>query len=81
VQQGVPLLTVSALLGHSSTRMGEKVYRKLSEANLDDAIALLPSWGAPELPGPDPGVTDGVTNPVSRGATPEHLGDKRGDPS
>lgn len=78
VQQGVPLLTVSALLGHSSTRMVEKVYGKLSEANLDDAVALLPSWGAPQLP--DPGVTDGVTNPVSLGATPEHLGDKPADP-
>ncbi len=45
VQNGVPLLTVATLMGHSSTRMVEKVYGKLSKANLDSAIAALPSFG------------------------------------
>jgi integrase len=46
VQQGVPLLTVASLLGHNSTRMVEKVYGRLSAKNLDDAIAVLPAFGA-----------------------------------
>jgi Phage integrase family/Astacin (Peptidase family M12A) len=45
VQQGAPLLTVATLMGHSSTRMVEKVYGKLSAKNMDDAIALLPAFG------------------------------------
>ncbi|MGH7179913.1 MAG: tyrosine-type recombinase/integrase, partial [Tepidisphaeraceae bacterium] len=44
VQQGVPLLTVATLMGHSSTRMVERVYGRLSKQNLDSAIALLPSF-------------------------------------
>lgn len=42
VQNGVPLLTVATLMGHSSTRMVERVYGKLSKQNLEDAIAALP---------------------------------------
>lgn len=50
VQQGVPLLTVATLMGHSSTRMVEKVYGKLSQANIDAAIAALPAlWTAPTV--------------------------------
>jgi len=46
VQNGVPLLTVATLMGHSSTRMVEKVYGKLSKANFDEAIAALPLLGS-----------------------------------
>ena len=46
VQNGVPLLTVATLLGHSSTRMVEKVYGRLSAKNMDDAIAALPAFSA-----------------------------------
>lgn len=46
VQQGVPLLTVATLMGHRSTRMVEKVYGRLSAKNMDDAIAVLPVFGA-----------------------------------
>lgn len=53
VQQGVPLLTVAALLGHSTTRMLEKVYGRLSQENLESAIGALPALG---------GVTHGVTD-------------------
>lgn len=42
--------TVATLMGHSSTRMVEKVYGKLSAKNMDDAIAVLPVFGA--LPQP-----------------------------
>lgn len=45
VQNDVPLLTVATLLGHSSTRMVEKVYGKLSAKNMDNAIAVLPAFG------------------------------------
>lgn len=62
VQQGVPLLTIAAMMGHSSTRMLEKVYGKLSDANLQDAIALLP-------------VTHGVTSSVRIGTTPDYTED------
>lgn len=47
VQQHVPLLTVATLMGHSSTRMVEKVYGKLSKENLTDAIAALPQLATP----------------------------------
>ncbi len=53
VQQGVPLLTVASLMGHSSTRMVERVYGKLSKRNFDEAIAALPDLKfdkAPVLP-------------------------------
>ncbi len=50
VQSGVPLLTVASLMGHSSTRMVEKVYGKLSQQNIDDAVAALPKlWSAPTV--------------------------------
>lgn len=42
VQNDVPLLTVAALMGHSSTRMVERVYGKLSKKNFEEAIAALP---------------------------------------
>jgi integrase len=44
-QNGVPLLVIATLLGHSSTRMVEKVYGRLSAKNMDDAIAVLPVFG------------------------------------
>ncbi len=46
VQNGVPLHVVAKLLGHSSTRMVERVYGKLSQKNMDDAIAVLPNFEA-----------------------------------
>ena len=45
VQQGVQLHTVAILMGHSSSRMVEKVYGKLSRDQLDAAILSLPAWG------------------------------------
>lgn len=44
VQQGVPLHTVATLMGHSSSRMVERVYGKLSREQLDAAILSLPAW-------------------------------------
>jgi integrase len=70
VQNGVPLLTVAALMGHKSTRMLEKVYGQLSARNLEEAIAMLPR-----------GVTDGVTEPVSNLLTPDHTGHSNDEPS
>lgn len=46
VQNGVPLHVVAKLLGHSSTRMVERVYGKLSQKNMDEAIAVLPTFDA-----------------------------------
>lgn len=46
VQAGVPLLVVAKLLGHSSTRMVEKVYGHLSDTSLRDAIDRLPGCAA-----------------------------------
>lgn len=66
IQEGAPPLTVAALMGHTTTRMIEKVYGKLSAANLDAAMALMPGQG----------VTDGVTEWVSDVTTPDHTGDK-----
>ena len=62
VQRDVPLLTVAGLMGHSSTRMVEKVYGKLSRRNFDEAIAALPLLG----------VTHGVTESVPILTTPDH---------
>lgn len=42
VQQGVAPLVVANLMGHSSTRMVEKVYGRLAPENLEAAIAMLP---------------------------------------
>ncbi len=67
VQQGVPLLTIAAMMGHSSTRMLEQVYGKLSDANLQDAIGLLP-------------VTHGVTHSVRIVTTPDYTRDDSEDP-
>ncbi len=46
VQAGVPLLVVARLLGHSSTRMVERVYGHLSDASYRDAIDKLPGCAA-----------------------------------
>lgn len=52
VQAEVPLLVVATLMGHSSTRMVERVYGRLSKKNLGSAIAKMPalSHKAPALP-------------------------------
>lgn len=42
VQEHVSLFVVATLLGHSSTRMVEKVYGRLDDATLDAAIGRLP---------------------------------------
>lgn len=78
VQQGVPLLTVATLMGHSSTRMVEKVYGRLAPENLEAAIAVLPTFqkALAECVSDSPGVTDGVTESVLVAATPGHSGDK-----
>lgn len=64
VQQGVPLLTVAALMGHSSTRMLELVYGRLDDRNLESAIATLPQFR-----GVTHGVTELVSLPGERGTT------------
>lgn len=46
VQAGVPLLVVARLLGHSSTRMVERVYGHLSEQSLRSAIDALSGCAA-----------------------------------
>lgn len=64
VQQGVPLLTIAAMMGHTSTRMLEKVYGKLSQANLENAINSVPAFAAP--------VTHGVTETCGNEAQHDH---------
>lgn len=59
VQAGTPLLVVSRLLGHSSTRMVDLVYGQLDEATLHEAIGRLPG-----------GCDAGVTSAASRDGTP-----------
>lgn len=44
VQNGVDIFTVSKMMGHSSTRMVEKVYGKLSRENMQAAIARVPQF-------------------------------------
>jgi integrase len=61
VQGGAPLMVVSRLLGHSSTRMVDLVYGQLDEATLLGAIARLPG-------GCDAGVTRGVPTRGTGGA-------------
>ncbi len=68
VQAGAPLLTVATLLGHSSTRMLEKVYGRLSDDNLEDAIGMLPRGQ---------GVTDGVTEQVAFLVVPDNQVDEK----
>lgn len=73
VQSGVPLFTVATLMGHSSTRMVERVYGRLSRANLEEAIRVLPQlFTGPPLPG----VTDGVTNLVALPSATDNSGDE-----
>ena len=67
VQGGTPLLVVSRLLGHSSTRMVDLVYGQLDEATLHEAIGRLP--GARDA---------GVTCAGSRDGTPGAIGTARG---
>lgn len=45
-QNGVELLTISKLLGHSDTRVTAKHYAHLNEKNLADAVINLPSFKA-----------------------------------
>lgn len=52
-QRGVPLLTASQLMGHSTTKMLETVYARLGPQTMRDAIALLPDVS--------PAVTRAVT--------------------
>jgi integrase len=42
IQNGADRFTVATLMGHTSTRMIEKVYGKLKQENLDMAIAVMP---------------------------------------
>jgi len=69
IQNGAPALTVAAFMGHTTTRMIEKVYGKLSAANLDAAMALMPGQG----------VTDGVTETFANVGTGGHTRDEHGD--
>lgn len=43
VNQHVSLFVIASLMGHSSTRMLERVYGRLDQATLDRAVATLPS--------------------------------------
>jgi integrase len=61
VQQGESLFVVATLLGHSSTRMVEKVYGRLDEATLAAAISRLPGGGSD--------CNAGVTRDVRTGGT------------
>lgn len=63
VQEGVSLYIVSKLLGHSSTRMVERVYGQLDDATLAMAISRLPSCDAgvsPALPSAGTSGTHGT---------------------
>lgn len=72
VQGGTPLLVVSRLLGHSSTRMVDLVYGQLDEATLHEAIARLP--GAR-----DAGVTSEASQKGSAGAIRTSRGQRRSE--
>ena len=61
VQDGVSLYIVSKLLGHSSTRMVERVYGQLDDATLAMAISRLGSC--------DAGVPNGLLRGGAGGAT------------
>lgn len=71
VQGGTPLLVVSRLLGHSSTRMVDLVYGQLDEATLHAAIGRLPG-------GCDAGVTRGAAQDGAAGAPGTAHGRRRG---
>lgn len=65
-QISVPV--IASLLGHSSTRMVEKVYGRLSAKNMDDAIAVPPVFGAPAtaaIAEADPGRNDHCSKPTT----------------
>lgn len=81
VQAGVPLFTVAALMGHSSTRMVERVYGKLSRQNLESAIAVLPRFPITAAErNTFGGVPHGVPKQVALPAIPEHSRDGSTDP-
>jgi integrase len=68
VQARESLFVVSTLLGHSSTRMVEKVYGRLDADTLASAVAKLPVGAAPPPPIGDPDCNAGVTRePEKRG--------------
>jgi len=67
VNAGESLFVVATLLGHSSTRMVEKVYGRLTPATLANAIAKLPGASAP-VSDCHAGVTLEVPNTVTGGA-------------
>lgn len=67
VQHGADILTVSKMMGHTSTRMLEKVYGQLTDENMDRAIARIPAFKS---------ETDGEPPAVSLLTTP---GDQRDD--
>lgn len=66
VQNGADMLSVSRLMGHTSTRMLEKVYAQLSDANLEAAIARIPAFRGIEA------CNAGVPNMAPHSATPDH---------
>jgi integrase len=70
VMQGVPLLVVATLLGHSDTRMVEKHYGHLRQSYVDDTLrANLPAFGFtarpadPDDPSSSPAPTDSSEEP------------------
>jgi integrase len=62
VQHGADILTVSRMMGHTSTRMLEKVYGQLTDENMDRAIARIPAFKSETDVGPPP-----LALPVSDG--------------
>lgn len=78
VQAGVPLYVVARLLGHTSTRMVERVYGHLATSNYQDAIDAMSAragWLAAAT-----SCATGVQDTGARGATgetPETRGDGR----
>jgi integrase len=71
VQAGVPHLTVAHLMGHSSTRMVERVYGRLTPAIYTAAVANLPSCAAfVPVTGTKPGLpgTGGTRRPAQKAA-------------
>jgi integrase len=66
VQAGVPHLTVSHLMGHSSTRMVEKVYGRLTPAIYTAAVANLPAC---DTGVPDTGTKAGLPGTIGNRAT------------
>lgn len=61
VQEGIPLFTAAKLMGHSGTRMVEKVYGHLAPntyiAAIEQAFANVSSQSSVNVPAPTPTVT------------------------